>query len=177
MFTCLTQILPLLSVTIKRRTRSLQMHTGQMPEARYCDLGKNLHSSAPQTRLWVRSCVKREPTQPANQSHHTLPPLPKVSTDAHQQRNIGSSNLQEETVSSSTWTTLLLHTLNRNVQHFCCPLGLPGSNAHCLWADLGRGVSRDGGSCLCTCFIPQVLRDSFLNMSRGDSSRKGKRGL
>lgn len=150
MFTCLTQILPLLSVTIKRRIRSLQIHKGKMLEVRYSDLGKDLHSSVPQTRLWV----KREPTQPANQSHHTLPPLLKASTDAHQQRNTGSGNLQEETVSSSTWTTLLLHTLNRNVQHFCCPLGLPGSNAHCLWADRGRGVSRDGGSCLCTCSIP-----------------------
>lgn len=75
--------------------------------------------------------------------------------------------------SSSTWTTLLLHTLNRNVQHFYCPLGLPGSNALCLWQIWGRGVSRDGGSCLCTCSVPQVLRDSFLNTSRGDSSRKG----
>lgn len=92
--------------TIKRRTWSLQTHTGKMPEVRYSDLGKDLHSSPPQTRLWVRSCMKREPTQPANQNHHTLPPIPKASTDAHQQRNIGSGNLQEETV--STWTTLLL---------------------------------------------------------------------
>lgn len=95
MFTCLTQILPLFSVTIKRRTRSLQMHTRKMPEDRYSDLGKDLHSSLPQTRLWVRSCMKREPTQPTNQNHHTLLPPPKASTDAHQQRNIGSGNPQE----------------------------------------------------------------------------------
>lgn len=30
------------------------------------------------------------------------------------------------------------HTLKGNAQYFCCPLGLPGSNAHCLWADMGE---------------------------------------
>lgn len=171
MFTCLTQILPLFSVTTKRRTRSLQMHTRKMSKDRYSDLGKDLHSSPPQTRLWVRSCMKREPTQPTNQNHHTLLPPPKASTDAHQQKNIGSGNPQETVFIFHVDHPCSFHTLKENAQYFCCPLGLPGSNAHCLWADMGRGVSRDGGSCLCTCSVPQVFRDSFLNTSRGDSSR------
>lgn len=86
--------------------------------------------------------VKREPTQPANQIHHTLPPLQRWA-QTHINRETLAAAICRRQFLSSTWTTLLHHTLNRNVQHFCCPLGFLGSNAHSLWTDLGeRSLTR-----------------------------------